>query len=252
MRGLARHLAVAQGDQLTDFFIQQPVNTVAGCMRRQPQRLAVERCEDALGRNVIPVLAVAGHQIVAAQVAERQVLDAPIIALTQHAGASSIPDQEYAKAAAQPRPGAASNAIGNCRVHQFYARQISVKRCETIFYEPSGFGAVGGRTDNDLFQSATGGGPPVEFPIANERIGAAPIFHVGRGPVASKQLLESKYVLILVALVLEEHHAANNVHGVVDQQVRHVGMERVASDARRSRKADKRINKINQLGLNAR
>jgi hypothetical protein len=52
-------------------------------MRREPERIAIERPEDALRRNVIPVLAIAGDKLPAAQVTERKVLDVSEIALTQ-------------------------------------------------------------------------------------------------------------------------------------------------------------------------
>jgi hypothetical protein len=46
---IARHLAVAQRDQLSDFFIQESVGAVAGRVRRKPKRLAIDRSEDAFG-----------------------------------------------------------------------------------------------------------------------------------------------------------------------------------------------------------
>lgn len=52
-------------------------------MRRQPDRLAIEGREDALGRDVIPVLAVAGNKRPAAKITERKILDALEIALMQ-------------------------------------------------------------------------------------------------------------------------------------------------------------------------
>jgi hypothetical protein len=81
--GVARHLAIPQGDQLTDFLVQKPECAIAGGVRREPKWLAVRRSEDALGRDVISVLAVASDKVAAAQVAKRKVLDAPEIALTQ-------------------------------------------------------------------------------------------------------------------------------------------------------------------------
>jgi hypothetical protein len=52
-------------------------------VRRKPERVAVEWREDALRRDVIPILAVADDKLSAAEVTERKVLDAPKVALTQ-------------------------------------------------------------------------------------------------------------------------------------------------------------------------
>ena len=48
---IAWNLAVPQRDQLADFLVQETVGTVAGGVRWQPERLAVERRENALGRT---------------------------------------------------------------------------------------------------------------------------------------------------------------------------------------------------------
>jgi len=83
MRGIAGNFAVPQGDQLTDFFVYEAVGFIARGVRREPERFAIEGGEDAFWRDVIPVLAIAGNKLAAAQVTERKVLDAPEIALAQ-------------------------------------------------------------------------------------------------------------------------------------------------------------------------
>jgi hypothetical protein len=80
---IARHLAVAQRDQLSDFFIQESVGAVAGRVRRKPKRLAIDRSEDAFRRNVIAVLAVTGDKIPATEIAKA------IIARTRRSRAAS-------------------------------------------------------------------------------------------------------------------------------------------------------------------
>ena len=117
---------------------------------------------------MIPVLAVIGSKLAAAQVAERKVLDAPKIALTSSdiMRVCIITDQQIrgapgstgASAIREPRRSRlrdASYAVGNLRVHEFHARSVSVKCGEAIFCEASGFDAVGGWPDHD-FPSAPG------------------------------------------------------------------------------------------------
>jgi hypothetical protein len=74
--GVAWRLAVTQGDQLADFLVEKPISAVAGCMCREPKRLAVGASKDVPRRDMIPILAIASNKVSAAQVAERKVLDA--------------------------------------------------------------------------------------------------------------------------------------------------------------------------------
>jgi hypothetical protein len=83
MLGIFRHLAVPQGDQLTNHFVKQLVRFVAGRVRRQQQRFPIRRHEDAFRRDMIPILAVAVDKIAAAQIAEGKRSDRAEILLTK-------------------------------------------------------------------------------------------------------------------------------------------------------------------------
>jgi hypothetical protein len=73
--------AVPQGDQLTGLLIREVIGMVAGSVRGEQERFTIKRRENAFGRHVIAVLAVAHDKVAATQVAERKVLDSPKIAL---------------------------------------------------------------------------------------------------------------------------------------------------------------------------
>jgi hypothetical protein len=124
---------------------------------------------------------------------------------------------------------------------------------EAVLCKPCGLDPVGRWTDDDLLERASPPKlPPVKFPAAHQRRAASPGLHIGRGLVAQEKLLEAVLLFIPVCLMLEEHDAPDDVHRMIDKKVHHIGVQRIATHARRPRQAYQRIDQIDERGLNPR
>lgn len=142
----------------------------------------------------------------------------------------------------------ASHSIGNFRRDHVNAAGIRMKRREAISRKTSCFPLVGSRADDDLLQGSRCELAPVEFPIADERSSAPPVFHRRRRFVAAEELLKPVFFLVLARFVLKKHDATNDIHRVIDQQVHHVGVKWIATYAGCSRQAYQR-DRSDQLEL---
>ncbi len=105
---------------------------------------------------------------------------------------------------------------------------------KTIVYNLSCLRSISRWTNHDLFERGADAISPTEFPKPPQRVRRSSFeLYVRRRPIVPKELLKPVFILVPVSFVLEEHDAANDIHGVVDQQIPHVGMERIVPHLRR-------------------
>lgn len=84
-----------------------------------------------------------------------------------------------------------------------------MKRGEVVHREALRF-ELSAAGDHDFFERSAGNGPPIEFPVADQKVRTLPVFHIRRGPVAPAVRRKPNYAPKAGATTFEDAPDATN------------------------------------------